>query len=45
MPYTVTQISNEKFDKSLEGYFHKGEDFGKKKHHESVFIEGSIKKV
>ena len=45
MPYTVTQISNEKFDKSLEGYFHKGEDFEKKKHHESVFIEGSIKKV
>ena len=45
MPYTVTQISNEKFDKSLEGYFHKGEDFGKKKHHESVFIERSIIKV
>lgn len=44
MPYVVEEIRGDAKDDSwIEGYIHIGEYFGKKKHHESVFVPNDNK--
>ena len=40
MPKTIAAINHAKtIDCKIKGYIHKGEPFGRRKHHESVFVE------